>query len=134
LGLHPLSVNLKKTPMKAFVTIIGAILGGVLGFFATGWLARQGLYSVILPGALMGLGTLPGKGYQGAFIPFLLGPLGVVAVYLAEWHYFPFIKDDSLSYFAQHLSSLKPITHVLALLGGFIAFWVPFRNQARNSD
>lgn len=118
--------------MKIGLAVVGAILGGALGFFATGWLARQGLYSVLLPGAFIGLGTLLGRGYRGAALPFLLGPLGGVAVYLAEWHYFPFIKDGSLPYFLKNLASLKPITHLLAGFGGLIAFWVPFVNRERS--
>ena len=126
-----LALAQKNDRMKAILTIVGALFGGILGFVTVGWLARQGLYSVLLPGAFMGIGALIGKGYRGAIIPFLLGPLGIVAVYLAEWHYFPFIKDDSLSYFSQNLSSLKPVTHMLAVFGGLIAFWVPFVNQAK---
>lgn len=116
--------------MKTILTVVGGIAGGVLGFFATGWLAGQGLYSVLLPGAFLGLGTLLGKGSRGIAIPVLMGLLGVSAVYLAEWHYFPFISDHSLGYFVGHLSSLKPITHVMAALGGLISFWVPFRSRA----
>lgn len=120
--------------MKSILAIVGAVLGGILGFVAVGWLARQGLYTVLLPGAFIGIGTLLGKGFRGVIIPILLGPLGIVAVYLAEWHYFPFIRDDSFSFFLQNLSSLKPFTHLLAVFGGLIAFWVPFRNRSRSLD
>jgi hypothetical protein len=120
--------------MKAILAVVGAIAGGILGFFAVGWLARQGLYSVLLPGAFVGIGSLLGKGCRGAAIPFLLGLLGVIAVYLAEWHYFPFVRDGSLGFFVKHLSSLKPFTHLLAVAGGLIAFWIPFKSQERSLD
>ena len=119
--------------MKVILTIVGAIAGGVLGFFTTGWLARQGLYSVMIPGAFIGLGSMLGKGGRGLALPILLGICGAGMAYLAEWHYFPFIKDDSFSFFLANLSSLKPVTHLMAGLAGLIAFGVPFCRRAKPS-
>ncbi len=115
--------------MKKLLAIIGAAIGVTLGFFGTGWLARQGLYSVLLPGALLGFGALLGKGHRSIVLPIVFGLLGVVAVYLTEWHYFPFVKDKSLFYFIGELATLKPLTHVMAALGGAISFWFPFRSR-----
>ena len=36
--------------------LVGAIAGGVLGFYTFGWLSRQGFYGLIIPGAFLGLG------------------------------------------------------------------------------
>lgn len=119
--------------MKTTLSLIGAIAGGVLGFFTTGWLARQGLYSVMIPGAFIGLGSMLGKGGRGFILPVLLGFGGAATAYLAEWHYFPFIKDDSLSFFLANLSSLKAVTHLMAGLAGLIAFGVPFCRRAKPS-
>lgn len=111
--------------MKTITGLAGAAIGGAVGFFITGWLARQGLYSVLVPGALIGIGSLAGR-FPNFIIPLLLSICSVALVYLTEWKYFPFAKDNSLSYFISHLSSLKPLTHVMALLGGVISFWLPF--------
>ena len=35
---------------------LGAIAGGVIGFFAFDWIVKQGFYAMALPGALIGLG------------------------------------------------------------------------------
>ena len=36
--------------------LAGAALGGIVGYLVFGWLARQGLYALVLPGASLGLG------------------------------------------------------------------------------
>ena len=36
--------------------LVGSLLGGLLGYFLVDWLRRQGFYTIVLPGALAGLG------------------------------------------------------------------------------
>ena len=36
--------------------LVGAIIGGVLGFYTFGWLFEHGFYGLMIPGALLGLG------------------------------------------------------------------------------
>ncbi|MDF1814403.1 MAG: hypothetical protein P1V20_19515 [Verrucomicrobiales bacterium] len=114
--------------MKSIIGLIGAVIGGLAGYFITGWLARQGLYSVLVPGALIGIGSLFGR-FRNATIPIILALCAVAAVYYTEWRYFPFSKDKSLSYFISNLTSLRPLTHVMAAIGGVISFWLPFQKS-----
>ena len=36
--------------------IVGAVAGGVAGYFVFFWIAQQGFYAIMLPGAAVGLG------------------------------------------------------------------------------
>ena len=38
------------------LALVGAAAGGVLGYFAFFWIARQGFYALALPGLALGLG------------------------------------------------------------------------------
>jgi len=102
---------------------LGAGLGGVVGYFAFGWLARQGLYAAALPGALLGLGC--GWLAKERSLP-LSAICGVAAMGLgvfSEWSLMPFIADGSFRYFMAHLHLLPPIKLIMLSLGGVFGFW-----------
>lgn len=40
-----------------FLVLLGAAIGGVLGYVIFSWLAGRGLYGLALPGGLLGLGA-----------------------------------------------------------------------------
>lgn len=110
---------------------VGALLGGVLGWFGFFWVAQQGLYALVLPGGALGIGA--GALVRHRSVPFSLG-CGVAALVLgvlAEWRFAPFIKDASLGYFLSHLHQLKPVTLLFIALASFIGFWMPFRAKTR---
>ena len=103
--------------------LLGAGLGGVIGYFAFGWLARQGLYAAVLPGALVGLGC--GWLAKEKSLP-LSVTCGVVALGLgvfSEWSLMPFIADGSFRYFLTHLHLLPPVKLLMLSLGGVFGFW-----------
>jgi hypothetical protein len=106
------------------VGILGAVAGGVLGYFAFLWIARQGFYALMLPGGLVGVGgglLVRDRSPLRATICCVLAlGLGV----FAEWSFAPFIKDASLGYFLGHLHELRPITLLMIVAGGAIAYWL----------
>ena len=105
------------------LALAGAAMGGVLGYFAFGWLAGQGFYALALPGVLLGLGAgVVGK-RRSMGMATVCGILAVAFGVFAEWKHFPFAKDDSLTYFVTHLFDLRPLTLIMIGLGGFAAFW-----------
>jgi hypothetical protein len=111
--------------------ILGAGAGGVLGYFAFLWIARQGFYALLLPGALVGAGG--GLAARGRSVP-RAAACALVALGLGvftEWRFAPFIKDASLGYFFSHLQDLQPITLLLIFGGAAIAYWLALgRDQA----
>ena len=113
--------------MKANLLVLGgALAGGVLGYFAFFWVADQGFYGLILPGALMGLGAGLAK-HRSVPLAIACGLSAVALGLFTEWRFAPFRKDDSLAYFLLHAWELKPITLLMIAVGGAIAFWVPYR-------
>ena len=102
----------------------GAILGGMLGYYAFRWLGRQGLYALVLPGTMVGLGFGVCSGIRSPWGGIACGIAGVAYGLFTEWHWFPWPNDQSLGYFLTHLHKLQPLTIILILLGGFFSGWL----------
>jgi hypothetical protein len=104
--------------------LVGAIVGGVLGFYTFGWLVGQGFYGLMIPGAFLGLGC--GLLAQHASIPrgIACGVAAAILTVFTEWKFFPFVADTSLPYFVRHLTDLRPVTVLMTVIGAVIAFWV----------
>jgi hypothetical protein len=102
----------------------GALGGGVLGWVVFGALVSRGLYALVVPGALLGLGCgLLVKQRSWA----LAAVCGVAALGLGiccEWYYLPFAKDERLAYFLSHLADLTPRTWLSILLGACLALYL----------
>lgn len=101
----------------------GTVFGAIAGAAVFGFLLRQGIYAMVIPGTLIGLGCggfakgrSTGLGISAAVIAFVVS-LGL------EWHFRPFVLDDSLSYFLSHLRDLTTMTWITVSLGTFAAFW-----------
>jgi multisubunit Na+/H+ antiporter MnhB subunit len=119
--------NLREFPMnKSILVLLGAIAGGVVGFFVTAFVAGQGMEAMAIPGGLAGFGAGVVKGRS--ILPAILCGLFALALGIfTEWHLFPFIADHSFPYFIKHLHHLSALTLIMIAVGGFIGFWVPFR-------
>jgi hypothetical protein len=118
--------------MKHAVLVLGgALLGGLLGFGAFVWLLGQGFYGLILPGGLLGLGAGLARN-RSVWLAVVCGLLAVALGVFAQWHEFPFKKDESLGYFLLHLQDLKPLTLLMIAVGGVIGFWVPYSRIERH--
>jgi hypothetical protein len=115
---------------NALLVLGGAAIGGVLGYFVFFWIANQGLYGMIIPGGLLGLGAGIAKN-RSIIIAIVCGALAVGLGLFTEWQFAPFKKDDSLGYFLAHIHELKPITMIMIAVGAAIAFWIPFRRIER---
>lgn len=109
--------------MQAIVLgLVGAAVGGGLGYFAFFWFAEQGFYALILPPALLGLGAGICARQRSAVLATLCGVAGLALGLFTEWRFAPFVADSSLLYFITHLYSLKPITLIMLALGTLFCF------------
>ena|SRR5579864_5819239 len=106
--------------------LAGAAIGGYLGFRIFAWMMRtQGLYGLILPGALLGLGCGLLARHESVARGIACGLAGLALGLFAEWHERPFVADSSFGYFLTHLHELNsPIpTLVMIALGGIFGAW-----------
>ena len=113
---------------QSILVLIGAIAGGLVGYFAFLWIARQGLYALVLPGGLLGIGAGLSPN-RSIVICIVCGLLALAIGSLAEWRFAPFISDGSFGYFVTHFHQLKPITLIMIAMGGFIGFWAPYSRR-----
>jgi hypothetical protein len=110
------------------LVLVGAAVGGAVGYFAFFWVSRQGFLGLVLPGGLLGLGAGVFK-TRSAYIAAICGVAALALSVYAEWVRAPFIKDDSFGYFIAHLHELKPIKLIMLAVGTIIGFWIPFRRS-----
>jgi hypothetical protein len=105
--------------------LLSALLAGILGILATTFLAHHGLYAMILPGGLVGIGASLLRP-KSRLLPFLTAPYALAISLFTEWHIRPFLADPSLPYFLTHLPNLTSITLLMITAGTLLAFFLPF--------
>ena len=110
------------------LVLLGALIGGFLGYIVFFVFARRGLYGLALPGGLLGLGAGIFKTRSRA-VPIVCGLLALALGFFTEWRFARFAKDAGLGYFVSHIHQLRPLTLVMIAAGTLIAFWVPFRRR-----
>jgi hypothetical protein len=104
--------------------LAGGAVGGFLGYHAFVWLVlNQGLYALVLPGALVGLGCGLASGRK----VIALGVLSAVGAFLvsalANWHV---LQEPSPTFLEQITTLFQPhrrTTASLILIGVAIAFY-----------
>ena len=124
--IQPANSNLAK---EILLGVFGALLGAVVSFFVFQFLVRRGLYFLVLPGALVGLGC-------GFAARSRLLVLGIIAVAVAiptaivcEWRTDGYRCDDGetlmgvLEYTSRMVELRGWKLPVFVGLNGLIAFW-----------
>jgi len=111
---------------QSLLVIVGAVVGGFLGYKAFFWIAGEGFYGLILPGGLLGMGAGLARNKS---LPLAVA-CGIAALALGvftEWNFAPFKKDGSFGYFLVHIFDLRPLTLIMIAVGGAVGFWIPYR-------
>lgn len=103
--------------------LIGAVMGGVFGYFLYKLGLQQGLKAGVVPGALVGLGSglLSSRSSQARGLICGLGALGLGI--FAEWWNAPFLDDRSLGFFLTHMNHLPYLVIIMILLGTFLGYY-----------
>ncbi len=102
--------------------LLGAVIGGAIGYFAFFWIARQGLYALVLPPALMGFTAGLCARRRSMPLALVCGVAGLALGLFTEWRFAPFVADNSLPYFITHIHALKPMTMLMLALGAFLSY------------
>jgi hypothetical protein len=116
-------MNANSKHMNWLLGLIGAVVGGIVGYFVFFLLAGQGLYALVLVSAGPGLGG--GLLLRGKSIGFgaACGFLGMLLGLFTEWRFAPFIADPSFTYFITHAHNLQITTLIMIAIGGLCGFW-----------
>ena len=119
-------------PPSAFALgLLGAVVGGVVGYFAFFWIARQGFYAIILPPGLLGLGAGLAARRRSSLLAAIAAVAGLGLGLFIEWRFAPFIVDQSLRYFLTHLHALRPLTILMIVLGTIVCYRLALSFEAR---
>jgi hypothetical protein len=111
--------------LQAFWVVLGALVGGTVGYFGFFWVASQGLYAPVLPGGMLGI--VAGRFRNRSLLLAVVCGLAALALgVVAEWRLAPFKNDGSFTFFLANLHRLKPVTLILLALGAAIGFWGPY--------
>jgi hypothetical protein len=104
--------------------LLGAVAGGALGYFGFVLALRSGLYALMLPGGLIGLGGGWLVKDRSVLRASLFGVFALCLALFAEWKNFPFNADSSFSYFVTHLQQLRGLTLLMLAGGTALAVWL----------
>jgi hypothetical protein len=104
--------------------LVGAVAGGVLGYYTFMWIVGQGFYGLMIPGALLGLGCGLLSQHPSHFRGVACAAAACILGLYAEWKFAPFVADSSFSYLASHAAELKPLTQIMIVAGAFFAYWL----------
>lgn len=122
------------SPATLALGLVGAAVGGVVGYFAFFWIARQGFYAIILPPALLGLCAGLGARRRSALLASISAVAGLALGLFIEWRFAPFVVDGSLRYFVTHLHTLRPLTMLMIALGTILSYRLALGFDASGSS
>lgn len=121
---HPSSASSTSKPSAALSLIggvVGGAVGGTLGYLAFKWMISQGLYSIVLPGALLGLGCGALTGRRSLAMGLLCAVAALVLSLFVEWKTFG--KGQDLGAFVTDWDNFKGVKSVMIAAGVLLAFW-----------
>lgn len=109
--------------LKTIATgLLGAALGGSLGYQAFFWIADQGYYALVVPPGLLGLAAGMAARRRSTTLAAICGVAGLALGLFTEWRFAPFNADVGLLYFLAHIHHLRPLTLILLAVGTFISY------------
>jgi hypothetical protein len=104
--------------------LVGAAVGGALGFYTFGWLLTRNLYAGMLPGGLLGLGCALLARHPSLARGVVCGLAGLAVGLFAESWYYSFVVDRSLQYFFSHLHEVSIVDWIFLIVGALLAYWI----------
>jgi hypothetical protein len=102
--------------------LVGAILGGVVGFYTFRWLLDHGFYGLIIPGAFLGLGCSLLARHPSTARGVCCGIAALALSVFTDWYFT--ITNESFTQFAQDGKNFSSVTLLMIGIGTLVAFWV----------
>lgn len=104
--------------------LLGAAVGGALGFYTFGWLEDHGFYGLAIPGAFLGLGCGLLARHRSVRRGVFCALAALALSLFTEWKFHPFQDDPSLVFLLRHVQDLSPVTLLMMGIAMIVAFWV----------
>ena len=102
--------------------LVGAIVGGALGFYTFLWLLKQGYYGLIIPGAFLGLGCSLLARHRSTIRGIVCGVAAFALSQFADWYCT--ITDASFLDFVRDGKTLTPVTMLMTGVATIVALWI----------
>ncbi len=115
---------MKRQLISNLLGLVGAAVGGVVGFYTFGWLEHYGFYGLAIPGSFLGLGCGLLAQHRSWERGVLCGVAALALSLFTEWKYHAFVDDPSFTYMLRHVQDLSPVTLLMMAIATMIAFWV----------
>ena len=100
----------------------GMFLGAAIGYAGFYLMFRFGLYMMIVPGALIGTATSRLSKVSSNAIGIVCAVFAAGVAVLMEWHFLPFMADDSLEFFIKNIADVNPMHLLMMAAGVALAF------------
>ncbi|HSI10542.1 MAG TPA: hypothetical protein VK961_00800 [Chthoniobacter sp.] len=110
--------------------LLGAAVGGCVGYFVFFWMAKQGFYALALPGGLLGLAAGLCARERSRPLAAICAVAGLMLGLFTEWRFSPFLADHSFTYFLTHVHTLQTVTLLMLALGVFLSYSLALRRKA----
>jgi hypothetical protein len=104
--------------------LVGALVGGVMGFYTFGWVLEHGFLGLMIPGALLGLGCSLLARHSSIARGVFCAIAALVLSLFADWWFEPFNADASWRYYLSHVTDLGPVRLAMIGFGMLIAYWI----------
>src|SRR5262245_36396111 len=105
--------------------LFGGIVGGLVGFLIFEWFLRYGLYAMIAPGGLVGVGASFFR-HRFLALPIVAGVAALFLGLFTEWRHWPMKADGSFNYFVSHSYQMDPPDLLMILAGAALGFYLPW--------
>jgi hypothetical protein len=102
--------------------LVGAIAGGVLGFYTFRWLLGQGFYGLIIPGAFLGLGCSLLARHPSVVRGVFCGVAAFALSQFTDWYFT--VTDDPFWEFVRSGKTMTPVTMLMTAIATVVAFWL----------
>lgn len=117
-------MNQLSRVMNVLAAIAAAAVGGGLGYVLFWWAHRQGIYLLVLPGAMIGMGCQIVLRQKSILVGILCALGAFFLGSFIEWQRAPFAADPGFPYFLKHVHQVDTtLTLVMLLVGSGFAFW-----------
>ena len=102
--------------------LIGAAIGGAVGYFILFWMLKKGYYALVLPPSLMGLAAGFCARGRSVLLAILCGIAGLSLALFIEWKLSAFEVDRSLFYFLTHVHRVNQVDLIVLIVGPILGF------------